>query len=77
MPAAQEMTNDDDRTLYERTKRELAARTWKYMQNYADAKSDVVAEILDRALGANDRQGPHDSSGQFALGFSLLLRRAR
>jgi GrpB-like predicted nucleotidyltransferase (UPF0157 family) len=44
-------TNDDDRKLYERTKQELAARTWKYTQNYADAKSDVVREILHRALG--------------------------
>jgi GrpB-like predicted nucleotidyltransferase (UPF0157 family) len=48
-------TNDDDRKLYERTKQELAARTWKYMQNYADAKSDVVGEILERALGASGR----------------------
>ena len=43
--------NEDDRKLYERTKQELAARTWKYMQNYADAKSEIVSEILDRALG--------------------------
>jgi GrpB-like predicted nucleotidyltransferase (UPF0157 family) len=48
-------SNDDDRALYERTKQELAARTWKYMQNYADAKSEVVGEILKRALGAGDR----------------------
>jgi GrpB-like predicted nucleotidyltransferase (UPF0157 family) len=39
----------DDRLLYEKTKRELAARVWKYRQNYADAKSDVVEEILARA----------------------------
>ena len=39
----------DDRLLYEETKRELAARTWKYRQNYADAKSEVVQEILARA----------------------------
>jgi GrpB-like predicted nucleotidyltransferase (UPF0157 family) len=39
----------DDRLLYEDTKRELAARTWKYTQNYADAKSAVVQEILARA----------------------------
>jgi GrpB-like predicted nucleotidyltransferase (UPF0157 family) len=39
----------DDRSLYEATKRELAARTWKYTQNYADAKSEVVQEILARA----------------------------
>lgn len=39
----------DDRLLYEATKRELAARTWKYIQNYADAKSEVVQAILARA----------------------------
>jgi GrpB-like predicted nucleotidyltransferase (UPF0157 family) len=43
--------HDDDRRLYEETKRELAARTWKDIQNYADAKSEVVQEILTRALG--------------------------
>lgn len=39
-----------DRELYLRTKRELAARTWAYMQDYADAKSEVVTEIMRRAL---------------------------
>ncbi|MBI3749075.1 MAG: GrpB family protein [Chloroflexi bacterium] len=43
-------SHDDDRLLYERTKRELAARDWKYVQHYADAKSDVVAEIMARAV---------------------------
>jgi GrpB-like predicted nucleotidyltransferase (UPF0157 family) len=38
-----------DRDLYARAKRELAARDWKYMQQYADAKSEVVAEIMRRA----------------------------
>ena len=37
-----------DRLLYEETKRELAAQTWKYTQNYADAKAEVVQEILTR-----------------------------
>jgi GrpB-like predicted nucleotidyltransferase (UPF0157 family) len=41
--------DDVDRELYERTKRALAQRQWKYMQNYADAKSDVVEAILARA----------------------------
>ena len=41
-------SNDFDRLLYERTKRELAAKTWKYVQNYADAKTSVVEEILAR-----------------------------
>lgn len=39
-----------DRTLYERTKRALAARDWIYMQDYANAKTAVVEEILVRAL---------------------------
>jgi GrpB-like predicted nucleotidyltransferase (UPF0157 family) len=43
-------THDDDRELYERAKRELAAREWKYVQNYADAKTAVVQEIMARVL---------------------------
>jgi GrpB-like predicted nucleotidyltransferase (UPF0157 family) len=42
-------THDEDRDLYARTKRELAAKEWKYVQNYADAKSEVVQRILQRA----------------------------
>jgi GrpB-like predicted nucleotidyltransferase (UPF0157 family) len=42
-------SNVSDRQLYERTKRELARKKWKYMQNYADAKTSVVKEILARA----------------------------
>ncbi len=41
--------NDVDRELYESAKRELASKTWTYVQNYADAKSAVVAEINARA----------------------------
>ncbi len=43
-----------DRLLYERTKRELAKKKWKYGQNYADAKTDVVQEILKRASEGKD-----------------------
>lgn len=39
-----------DRALYETTKRRLAARTWVRTQDYADAKSEVVAKIMSRAL---------------------------
>src|SRR6266704_5259889 len=42
-------SNESDRRLYERTKRKLARNNWKYMQNYADAKTAVVKEILIRA----------------------------
>jgi GrpB-like predicted nucleotidyltransferase (UPF0157 family) len=45
--------NQADRELYERTKRELAAKEWKYVQNYADAKTAVVHEILARAQAAS------------------------
>jgi GrpB-like predicted nucleotidyltransferase (UPF0157 family) len=41
--------NPADRELYERTKRELAQKQWKYTQNYADAKTEVVEEIVARA----------------------------
>ena len=42
-------SNEPDRRLYERTKRELARREWAYGQHYADAKSPVVEEIIARA----------------------------
>lgn len=42
-------SNEADRLLYERTKRELAGRTWRHVQHYADAKTNVVEEILERA----------------------------
>lgn len=47
--------NAADRELYARAKRELAARDWKYMQQYADAKTEVVGEIMARALAAPPR----------------------
>ncbi|HZX56777.1 MAG TPA: GrpB family protein [Ilumatobacteraceae bacterium] len=42
--------NDDDRSLYESTKLSLAEREWETVQDYADAKTQVVSEILARAL---------------------------
>jgi GrpB-like predicted nucleotidyltransferase (UPF0157 family) len=45
-------TNAADRELYTSAKRELAARDWKYVQQYADAKTTVVQEIMARAEGA-------------------------
>jgi GrpB-like predicted nucleotidyltransferase (UPF0157 family) len=38
----------DDRDLYARTKIELAQREWQHVQNYADAKTAVVEQILGR-----------------------------
>ncbi|UGT69443.1 GrpB family protein [Nocardia gipuzkoensis] len=43
-------THDSDREYYERNKRQLAQRDWKFVQHYANAKSAVIEEILGRAL---------------------------
>jgi GrpB-like predicted nucleotidyltransferase (UPF0157 family) len=48
-------THDEDRDLYEATKRDLVGRDWKYVQNYADAKTEVVEAIAARA----GLPGPH------------------
>ena len=52
--------NTADRDLYERTKRQLARRTWRYVQNYADAKTAVVNDIIARAgeRGSDPREAP-------------------
>ncbi len=42
--------NKKARQLYEDTKKQLAKKTWKYVQNYADAKSEVVQHIMDEAI---------------------------
>ncbi|HTU45096.1 MAG TPA: GrpB family protein [Bryobacteraceae bacterium] len=41
--------NEEDRELYARTKRRLAQEDWKYTQNYADAKTEVIEQILSKA----------------------------
>jgi len=41
--------NRSDREFYEATKRQLASHEWEYVQNYADAKSNVIEAILARA----------------------------
>jgi GrpB-like predicted nucleotidyltransferase (UPF0157 family) len=44
-----------DQELYQRTKRELAARRWNYVQEYADAKTQVIESIIARAERATPR----------------------
>jgi GrpB-like predicted nucleotidyltransferase (UPF0157 family) len=44
-------SNASDRELYARTKRELVLRDWTYVQNYADAKTAVIEEIIAHAHG--------------------------
>ncbi|WET82106.1 GrpB family protein [Amycolatopsis sp. QT-25] len=46
------IAHEDERKRYEAEKRELASRTWKYIQQYADAKTGVIDEIIERARAA-------------------------
>jgi GrpB-like predicted nucleotidyltransferase (UPF0157 family) len=45
-------THPEDWMEYERAKRELAGRTWRYVQDYAGAKTEVVEAILAPALAS-------------------------
>jgi GrpB-like predicted nucleotidyltransferase (UPF0157 family) len=42
-------THPDERARYQQAKRELAERDWTYVQEYADAKTEVVESIIARA----------------------------
>lgn len=46
--------NRSDREKYARVKRKLADRKWKHVQDYADAKSSIVQEIMERANAVDD-----------------------
>ena len=41
--------NGADREAYLRVKRDLAQRTWRHVQHYADAKTAIVEQIIARA----------------------------
>lgn len=64
-----------DCELYLRAKRVLGARRWEYVQDYADAKSEVVADVMRRALvGAAARENAdwcdlHAEAGEIGDGF--------
>jgi GrpB-like predicted nucleotidyltransferase (UPF0157 family) len=48
--------NDADRELYASAKRTLAQQDWKFVQNYADAKTAVIEGIIARAQGREVRK---------------------
>lgn len=56
-------SHEADRVAYLAVKRDLAQRTWRHVQHYADAKSDIVRHILRRATAAaaNHRQSASES----------------
>jgi GrpB-like predicted nucleotidyltransferase (UPF0157 family) len=45
-------SNRADRDLYAHTKRRLAEQRWQSVQDYADAKTSIVEEIMKRAMAA-------------------------
>jgi GrpB-like predicted nucleotidyltransferase (UPF0157 family) len=57
------LADEEDRERYAATKRDLAARTWRYTQHYADAKSAVVEEILARTGAPSSADGCPTSAG--------------
>jgi GrpB-like predicted nucleotidyltransferase (UPF0157 family) len=54
--------HDADRAWYEAAKRDLARRTWRHVQDYADAKTAVVESILT-AAGAPGPWHPPEPAG--------------
>jgi GrpB-like predicted nucleotidyltransferase (UPF0157 family) len=55
-------THAEDRERYAAAKRELAGREWSYVQDYADAKSEIVEEIVARALPTGPRRASCSSA---------------
>jgi GrpB-like predicted nucleotidyltransferase (UPF0157 family) len=49
--------SSSDRALYAATKSRLSAHVWDRVQDYADAKHDVIEEIMGRALRTSHRAG--------------------
>lgn len=50
--------DDADRDAYLQVKRDLAKRTWRHMQQYADAKTAIIQQIMARASAANQQTQP-------------------
>jgi hypothetical protein len=47
----------EERARHQRVKRELAQRDWTYVQEYADAKTEVVEGIIARAEASTGLPG--------------------
>ncbi|HXQ74638.1 MAG TPA: GrpB family protein [Pyrinomonadaceae bacterium] len=44
--------NIDDRSRYEQTKRELAAKEWSDMNEYANAKTEVIESVISSVIAS-------------------------
>ena len=45
-------SHDEDRDRYQDVKRQLGTRTWRHIDDYSDAKTTVIGEILRRMADA-------------------------
>ena len=50
--------DDADRDAYLQVKRDLAKRSWRHVQHYADSKTAIVQPILARAAAARQQGQP-------------------
>jgi len=50
--------DDADRDAYLQVKRDLARRTWRHVQHYADSKTAIVQQIMARASAAGQQNQP-------------------
>jgi len=50
--------DEADRDAYLRVKRDLAKRTWRHVQHYADSKTAIVQQIMARACAASQQDQP-------------------
>jgi GrpB-like predicted nucleotidyltransferase (UPF0157 family)/ribosomal protein S18 acetylase RimI-like enzyme/predicted nucleotidyltransferase len=57
--------NRADRELYAQTKLDLAQREWTFVQNYADAKNNVIDQIMARARAAGASDAPDGAATRF------------
>lgn len=55
-------SHDDHRDAYVRVKRELAQRSWRHVQYYAEAKTGIVQQIMARATVERDDPAPGQAS---------------
>ena len=50
--------DEADRDAYLRVKRDLAKRTWRHVQHYADSKTAIVQQVMARARAASQQDQP-------------------
>jgi GrpB-like predicted nucleotidyltransferase (UPF0157 family) len=48
--------DDGERELYARTKRELAIKDWPSVDHYAEAKTEIIEDIISRAAARSSRE---------------------